>query len=73
MPDELPEFAGNVLLGCFPGCILSVLIPLCSFGAIFAFATGHAHEGWTQLAIVGLGTLWALTPIVRRLWRHMDP
>ena len=73
MLDDLPDIAGSAFAGCFPGCLLSIVLPIGSLAVVIAFATGDTDEGWTYLAVVGVAVVWALALIVGRLWRRADP
>ena len=73
MLDDLPEIAADAFGSCFPGCVLSLTIPVCAVVAAIAFATGDAHEAWTAVAVGGLCVLWALGAVGRWWWRRSGP
>jgi hypothetical protein len=71
--DDLLEMAGGVVAALLQGCFVSFAIVALSAGAIVAFATGHAHEGWTQVGLLALCIVWAIMLIGHRIDRHRSP
>ncbi|WP_445149657.1 hypothetical protein [Baekduia sp. Peel2402] len=69
MLDDLPDVAGDVLGGCFPGCTITLAILVCTIGAPIAFAIGETDAGWTMV------TIWAIALVAVAFgwwWRRAD-
>lgn len=72
MLDALLEILGEAFATLFPGCVVALGVLVLGIGATVAFATGHAHEGWVQLACLGACVLWGVAVIADRVRRRGD-